>query len=290
MRLMISGTDSKRLRTVILSLLVGAAATAVGVATPAEASHETCSTASGFNVIHGTSGSDNLNGTAGPDLIVGLAGNDTINGFGGNDIICGGPGNDTINAGPGNDVVIGERTRSGTAPLGGNDTIDGGPDGSGGFGTDFLIGDYLNTGGSSSLTAPGGGDTITDPDRAVMVGDNADITTGSGAAGGNGGHDTFRISAAATLGSFIIGDNFSTDGPASGTGGHDTQNAGGGPDVLFGDNVTQTCGPPCTLATTGGGGNDYLNAGAGNDELHGGPASDICDGGAGTDTAPDGDC
>ena len=132
---------------------------------------------SGDDVLIGGDGDDVLSGGADDDVLVGGTGDDILVGGQGDDILLGGSGDDILRGGTGNDIINGGA---------GNDVLTGGADAdtfvfSGDFGqdviTDFSGGDiidltafsgithldqltFVNSGGNTVVTVPGGGSII----------------------------------------------------------------------------------------------------------------------------------
>jgi Ca2+-binding RTX toxin-like protein len=110
--------------------------------------------ATGTDIVVGTSANETLTGDNGFNVMFGFDGDDVLNGGTDMDFLKGGNGADTVNGGVGNDILFGGA---------GIDAINGGD------GVDFLIGgvgdDVLTGGGSNDLfyfSSGDGKDTITD--------------------------------------------------------------------------------------------------------------------------------
>jgi Ca2+-binding RTX toxin-like protein len=183
----------------------------------------------------------------------------------GNDVILGGAGADTIDAGEGANVVLGD---DGEADFVAGALV-------AAFSTDTATGgdDQVTAGAGRDVVVGGGGaDTLTAGDGAnVLIGDSATLIFDAGVLvsavsldPANGGDDQIAGGA---------GDDVIVGGV-----GADTVDAGGGDNVVFGDDgeVDLSGGMLLEVVSTDldAGAADTITAGAGNDVLVGGPGHD----------------
>ncbi len=233
----------------------------------------------GADTINGGTRNDTLDGGNGDDSLLGTSGDDVLRGGDGRDLLDGGLGNDSVDGGDGKDSVLGGI---------GNDTLNGGSDTDdvrGGVGNDVISGGS----GNDTLLGEDGNDT-------VLGGSNDDSIlggTGNDSLGGESGNDTVLGEAGddsldggtdrnsllgGTGNDFIVG-GIGAD-TAIGNSGNDTIYAGGGNDLLFGDESSG-------LGT--GTGSDLVKGNAGNDTIDGGGGRDTLMGDAGDDLVRGGD-
>ncbi|MCS6627355.1 M10 family metallopeptidase C-terminal domain-containing protein [Roseibacterium beibuensis] len=274
----------------------------------------TISTAAGVTTVTGPNGTDSLtnveqlefadglfditgaplnpaiNGTSGADALVGTANGDTINGLDGDDTITGGLGNDTIDGGTGLDTAVFSGTIAGSA--------------------------VSTFGGVTTVTGPGGADSLTNVERlrfsdgTLIVGANggqyyagtanADGITGTAfndqieAAGGD---DTITGGAGADVIDGGAGTDiavFSGDRSAytiNTVGGVTTVSGPDGADSLtnverlqFADGLYLITGAPVVNTINGTVGPDTLVGTSGFDSINGGDGDDVITGGASNDT------
>lgn len=206
----------------------------------------------GDDYLEGGGNDDELYGGEGADTLIGDStstaleiaahGNDDLAGGAGNDNLLGNGGDDILDGGDGNDQLVGDAAVNSSLPgdANGSDILDGGD------GDDFLLGGGKNDdlyGGIGNDTLVG--DNVTDDllDAAFHGDDYLDGGNGDDELAGNGGADV------------LVGgsgnDRLFGDGDV----------AGGGDDLLFGDDGNDIL--------IGGDGNDTLDGGAGDDELIG---------------------
>lgn len=234
--------------------------------TATNASGETLTGGSGYDVLTGYTGNDIINGGAGNDVLDGAEGSDTIDGGAGVDILTGGSGDDTLDGGTGNDTYVftedfGEDI---IAEIQGNDVIrfD--------WGFDFNDLDFEQDGDDLILD---------DGDNSIAI-INAFI----------GDDFTFKNSVdgwSYKFSDFVAGltiNGNSSNNELYGFWGDDILNGGAGNDYLVGGLGNDTLnGGSGGDEINGGDGNDILNGGKGNDDLYGYDGDDILSGGEGND-------
>ena len=209
----------------------------------------------------------------------------------------------TITATGGGDVIINHRIDGTEGDIAYEITTAGG--------TDRIVVDNAANGGSITISAGAGNDTIQlqgDGTAAATIdggaGDDT-ITAGAGndiLNGGDGddtlnggdGDDTLNGGDGDdTLNGGVGNDTLNGgdgDDTLNGGDGDDTLNGGAGNDILNGGAGDDTLnGDVGNDTLNGGDGNDILNGGAGNDTLNGDAGNDILDGGDGDDTITGGD-
>jgi Ca2+-binding RTX toxin-like protein len=250
------------------------------------------------NLVLGGAGNDSLMGLAGADTLDGGDGDDVITGDQGSDVLIGGLGIDMLDYSPSASAVevrLWNNTASGGIAQG--DVISGFENITGGFGSDFLVGDsganlILGSNGDDSIRGLDGADTLDggNGNDVIFGEEGADVMIGGA------GVDTLNYSFSGVAvqanllsntvsGGFAQGDTVSGFENVVGGNGNDTLSGDNGANVMRGSNgndIVNGLGGDDTLR--GDAGNDTLSGDAGNDVLLGDAGNDIVNGGAGNDT------
>ena len=224
------------------------------------------------DVLYGGEGNDRLYGEADDDRLFGGNGNDTIDGGIGADYMSGGAGNDTYYVDDANDVIDDQGLASDVDTV----VLQGAVRYTLGAGVEAATGNSSNNtlnGNAANNTLNGGAGNDT------LYG-----ASGNDTVNGGSGRDTASFSGRAnriklnTTKWQITGDG--RDRLIS----IENVNAGGGNDVLTGNNAANVLnGQKGSDVLNGGGGNDVLLGGGSHDRLLGGAGSDQLKGGLGND-------